>query len=149
MCGRRLSAEDNVVFLACISIGEFATGAYNDPKTRSLIMDMRLNGASDTTCLHALASLAEEDWMREAIWAEFNQLPRTTITQVLDTWTMAAKAGKTWEVSSEEPERIMEFARTKKVRLVTETDDAGIRLVLSHVATRHAQWYRVDAPALA
>ena len=109
-----------MVFVACISIGEFATGAYNDPKTRALLMDMRLGGASDATCLHTLASLAEEGWMREAIWAEFNELPRTTLSQVLDTWAMAAKAGKTWEVSSEQPERTMEFARTKKVRLVAE-----------------------------
>ena len=138
-----------MVWVACISIGEFATGAYNDPKTRALIMDTRLNGASDATCLHALASLAEEGWMREASWAEFNQLPRTTISQVLDTWTMAAKAGKTWAVSSEKPEQTMEFARTKKVRLVTEADDDGIRLVLSHVATRHAEWYRPEAAAFA
>ena len=136
-----------MVFVACISIGEFATGAYNDPKTRALLMDMRLGGASDASVWRHVASLAEEGWMREAIWAEFNELPRTTLSQVLDTWAMAVKAGKTWEVSSEQPERTMEFARTQKVRLVAETDDDGIRLILSHVATRHAEWYRVEAPA--
>ena len=52
-------------------------------------------------------------------------------------------------MTSEQPEQTMEFARSNKVRLVTEADDEGITLTLSHVATRHAQWYRVEGAATA
>ena len=133
---------------SCYAIGEFATGIYSQPETRAVIRDLRKQGASDATCLHTLASLAPEEWMAEAMWEEFKELPQTTVATMFDTWCQAAEAGKGWELRAEYPQSTMDFARNKQVRLVVDMSEDGVVLSISHVATRHAEWYRTAEAAI-
>ena len=72
---------------------------------------------------------------------EFKELPRITAVMILQAWELADRAGKRFEIVSTRPAQPLDFARQKRVRIVVDSEDDGVRVGLSHVPGRHAQWY--------
>ena len=57
---------------------------------------------------------------------------------------VAAGAAKNFELHSLRPSTPLEFARHKRVRITIDSEEDVVRVALSHVPGRHAEWY---APA--
>jgi len=76
---------------------------------------------------------------------ELAELPAATAEVIVRTWAMAAAAGKRFEMQSVRPERPVEYARERRVRVAIDMDEDGVIVSLSHVPGRHASWYRPAA----
>lgn len=88
---------------------------------------------------------------------EFVELPRSTTRTVLQAWCDAVDEGRPFRLLSERPDRPVAFARRRLVRVVTDIDEEGVTVRLSHIPGRHPRsvasvrkvvaWR--DAPAVA
>lgn len=72
---------------------------------------------------------------------EFRELPAATASLILNAWHLADRCGKPFEVVSARPIDVLGFARHKRVRIVVDSDEDGVRVSISHVPGRHAAWY--------
>jgi hypothetical protein len=68
---------------------------------------------------------------------ELAELPPVAIKAMLDAWREASDAGLEFEARSVVPDRPVEFARKRRVRVVVDREDDAIRVALSHIPTRH------------
>lgn len=93
------------------------------------------------TYIETFAGLCDSE-MGDVVRDEFEALPANVVPVILQAWAMADEAGKEFAIHSIRPEVPLEFARRNKVRLGIETDDDGVLVFISHVPTRHAEWYR-------
>jgi hypothetical protein len=78
---------------------------------------------------------------------ELEALPGATVLAIIEAWRLADLGCKPFELSSARPERPLEAARKRRVRLVVDVDEDGVRAEISHVVTRHPTW-QVSASAV-
>ena len=68
---------------------------------------------------------------------EFAELPQLAISTMLHAWLEAETRGVAFEAHSLPPERPLEFARNRRVRITVDEEDSAIQVRLSHIPTRH------------
>lgn len=118
---------------------------YENESARKTMRELRAGNAEPAEYVEALASFAHPD-VAPTIRREFLELPSLTISVIMEAWHLADSNGKPFEVVSVRPERAIEFARTRRVRVAVEAEADVARVLISHIPTRHAAWY---APASA
>lgn len=118
---------------------------YEDETARQAMRELRLRNAEPAEYVEALASFASPE-VAPTIRREFLELPALTISVIMEAWHLADSNNKPFEVVSVRPEKAIEFARTRRVRVAVEADADAARVLISHIPTRHAAWY---APASA
>ena len=129
---------------ACIESGWYLSKAFEDPRVQERVRALRAANAEAEEIVETLASFAPEG-VAENLRLEFRELPSITLTCIIDAWAMADRAGRRFSVESVRPEKPLAFARNRRVRVAIEADEDAVRVVLSHVASRHASWYQVGA----
>jgi hypothetical protein len=72
-------------------------------------------------------------------------MPDPMFQTIMTSWLAADGSGKSFELRSERPEKPLEFAHKGRVRLTVDYEEDRAVVSVSHVAGRHAQWYK---PAL-
>ncbi|MGH2632289.1 MAG: hypothetical protein ACRDG3_02660 [Tepidiformaceae bacterium] len=125
---------------ACEPITLALTNLLARPEVTTTLCAMVDAHASIEEQIDALVAFAEPGVAADAM-AEFRELPRLTATMILQSWALAAGAGKRFEMVSRRPSEPLEFARHKRVRLTVDSEEDVIRVALSHVPGRHAAWY--------
>ena len=118
---------------------------YENETAREAMRELRLRNAEPAEYVETLASFASPE-VAPTIRREFLELPALTITVIMEAWHLADANAKPFEVVSMKPERAIEFARTRRVRVAVEAEADVARVLISHIPTRHATWY---APASA
>ena len=88
---------------------------------------------------------------------EFAELPRSTTRTVLQAWCDAVDDGLPFRLLNERPDQPVAFARRRLVRVVTDIDEEGVTVRLSHIPGRHprtspsvrkvAAWHDIRAVA--
>ena len=126
--------------VACIESGWYMTKAFEDAEIQEAVRKLRAENASPEAFVEMFASDAPAE-VADNLRAEFRELPEITLVCMIESWAMAARAGKRFSVESLRPEKPLVFARHRRVRVTVEADDDQVRVILSHVASRHAQWY--------
>jgi len=113
------------------------------PDVASTLRRLVEGHASIEDQIDALVAFADPSVAAGAL-AEFRELPRLTATMILQSWALADGAGKRFELMSRKPSEPLDFARQKRVRITVDSEESAVRVALSHVPGRHAEWY---APA--
>jgi len=85
----------------------------------------------------------------ETLRQEFSELPHWLGRTITQHWAMAHAAGKRFELESVRPKDVLGAARDRRVELSVAVDDNAVVVHLSHVATRHADWYATAPLAVA
>jgi len=128
---------------ACEPMTAALTSLLSRPEVQVALRPVIESNASLSEQFAVLVRFAEPGIARSAL-AEFQELPELTATAILQSWNTAARAGKHFEVHSVRPSTPLEFARHKRVRITIDSEEDAVRVGLSHVPGRHAEWY---APA--
>jgi hypothetical protein len=76
---------------------------------------------------------------------EFETLPRPASLAILRAWCDAVDMNVPFKLVSEGPDRPLSFARRRLVRVVTDVEQSGITVRLSHVPGHHPVWDAVEA----
>jgi hypothetical protein len=118
---------------------------YENETAREAMRELRARNAEPSEYVEALAAFASPE-VAPTIRREFLELPALTISVIMEAWHLADSHDKPFEVHSVRPERAIEFARTRRVRVAVEAEADVARVEISHIPTRHAEWY---APASA
>ena len=79
---------------------------------------------------------------QERVRMDMGELPAASIHGILAAWRMAADGGMPFVFESVRPERPLDLARRRSVRLTVDVDDEGVRAGLSHIPSRHPGWAR-------
>ncbi len=81
---------------------------------------------------------------------EYQVMPTLLPYLLVESWRLANESGKTWEFTSLQPDRPIEFARNRKVRFVVDVDENGVSFGVAHVHGYKADWYQPEGqPAAA
>jgi hypothetical protein len=122
----------------------FSVEQASNPRMREQLRELL---SVDPPDLDAVADLAVEFEPRlgALIREEFAELPRTTMMTILRAWRDAVDDGLPFQLVSERPDAPISFARRRLVRVVTEVDQLGITVRLSHIPTRHPVVQRMSA----
>ena len=64
---------------------------------------------------------------------------------ILRAWRDAVESGTSFALVSERPSSPLAFARRRLVRVITDVDESGITVRLSHVPGRHPETCRATA----
>ena len=81
---------------------------------------------------------------------EYEVMPTLLPYLLVESWRLANESGKTWEFTSLQPDRPIEFARNRKVRFVVDVDENGVSFGVAHVHGYKADWYQPEGqPAAA
>ena len=80
--------------------------------------------------------------MADVVRAEFDELPPSFISTWLIAWRLADDAGQKFEMISEPAPRPLEHAKAGRVSYRIEHDVDGVRMFVSHVHGRHAEWFK-------
>lgn len=133
--------------LACYALTAHATSELNTDAGRTLIRDLLAAGASREALIEAFAGQAPAD-VAELIRYEFSQMPDPMFETIMASWLAADGSGKAFELRSVRPEKPLEYAHKGRVRLTVDYEEDRAVVSVSHVAGRHAEWYK-PAAALA
>ncbi len=68
---------------------------------------------------------------------ELGELPPVAIRTMLEAWREADDAGISFEAHSVRPDRLIEFAKARRVRVTVDRDANGVSVGLAHVPGRH------------
>jgi hypothetical protein len=68
---------------------------------------------------------------------EFEELPQFAVSTLLHAWLEATTRNLPFAAHSVRPDRPVEFARERRVRVSVDESDRGIDVRLSHIPTRH------------
>ena len=86
----------------------------------------------------------------ETMQGEYQVMPTLLPYLLVESWRLANESGKTWEFTSLQPDRPIEFARNRKVRFVVDVDENGVSFGVAHVHGYKADWYQPEGqPAAA
>ena len=72
---------------------------------------------------------------------ELEALPSATVLSIIDAWRLAAAGGKPFNLYSARPDRPLEAARDRRVRVVIDIDEGGVHAEISHIPSRHPTWH--------
>lgn len=101
----------------------------------SLVQELK----RDEPDLLAIASLVgtREPRLGAMVRDEFEDLPRASSLAILRAWRDAVETKVPFRLVSERPESPIAFAKRRLVRVVTDVDQSGITVRLSHVPGHH------------
>ena len=68
---------------------------------------------------------------------EFRELPQLALSSMLHAWLEADSRGLAFEAHSAPPEKPLEFAHARRVRVTVDEEQEAIHVSLSHIPTRH------------
>jgi hypothetical protein len=139
-----LPEVDEMSWVGCEETTFTLTKSFSDPDVCTRIRELRAAGASAADYEAALLAPMPPEVAEQAI-AELREMPSLTLMALVDAWSMADSAGKAFRVVSERPNRPLEYARKQQVTLAFHSDRDGVTVGVSHVAGRHADWYRKAA----
>ena len=117
------------------------TDIFNSPDVQIELRRLRSQHAGPRQYLDLITSHADPD-AAAGIRAEFDELPASTMMAFVEGWALADASGMPFEIASERPARPIEFAKARRVTVAIEAEEHLVRVVVSHVASRHAAWYR-------
>lgn len=130
-----------MTWIGCEETMGWLSRAFAEPEIQGRLRELREQRSEAGDYIAALAEVAEEG-QRATLIEEFRQLPAFTVTAIIEAWAMADSASRPFTLASVKPERPLEAARKKQVTLSFASDEKGVTVGLSHVATRHAEWYQ-------
>ncbi len=122
----------------------FLTGFFADQEAVKSLRRLQSIGATRDEYIELMARHADPS-IATVIREEFAVLPKVALSTLIDAWAMADAAGKPFEVLSLPPEEPVRFARNRLVRITIDVGEEAVRVALSHVPTRHAEWYAAAA----
>jgi hypothetical protein len=125
---------------SCRPVTDFLTKYMSDPDTRKSLRALRASKAGRDQYVALFAAGAPPD-IAAVMREEFAALPPLAVTTLVEAWALADAAGKTFTVASVEPDKATEFARARRVRITIDAEESGVRVSLSHIPTKHANWY--------
>jgi hypothetical protein len=131
----------------CYTLTAHTTSELNSGSGRTLIRDLLAQGASREALIEAFAGQAPAE-IAELIRYEFSQMPDPMFETIMASWLAADGSGKAFELRSVQPEKPLEYAHKGRVRLTVDYEEDRAVVSVSHVAGRHADWYK-PAEALA
>jgi hypothetical protein len=126
---------------ACYALTQHTTEELNSDEGRDWIRRLLREGASREVIIEAFASQSEPG-LAELVRTEFREMPDPMFQTIMASWLAADGSGKSFEIRSERPERPLEFAHRSRVRLTVDYEEDRAVVSVSHVAGRHAQWYK-------
>jgi hypothetical protein len=92
-----------------------------------------------------------DDRVAAIVRGELEALPSATVFSIIEAWRLADQGRKPFELVSARPASAMDAARNRRVRLVVDVAEEGVRAEISHVASRHPTWQlnagQVEVPA--
>lgn len=117
-------------------LGWFSQRQENDPVFRERMMQAI---ADEDTALEAVATAVRLTDPAFAATAEMEirELPEIAVRTMLSAWRDAVEGGLDFRARSVPPERPMEFARKRRVRVTVDRDEGRVDVALSHIPTRH------------
>ena len=136
--------DSKLANVACEEVGWWFTTAFDEPEIKERMRELVREGAPMTAVVAELIDMAPVS-VAPRIAMEFEELPTITLSTIVAAWAMADAAGKPFEVKSVRPEAPRDFARKRMVRVAIEAEEDMVRVVVSHVASRHAAWYGASA----
>ncbi len=71
---------------------------------------------------------------------ELGALPAAAVEGILAAWQTAHAGNKPFVFASVAPERPIDLARRRRVRVVIDVDEEGVHAALSHIPSRHPSW---------
>jgi hypothetical protein len=130
---------------SCFALTSHTTAELGSDETRTWIRHLISEGASREALIEAFAGQADPA-IAELVRYEFSEMPDPMFQTIMASWLAADGSGKSFELRSERPEKPLEFAHKGRVRLTVDYEEDRAVVSVSHVAGRHAQWYK---PAVA
>ncbi len=130
----------------CLAITERATDVLGSEEGRSLALELLERGAAPSAFVDALASQCDPD-TASLLREEMAELPSNLVETIVNSWVLAAAAGKSFQLRSVPPREPLDFARNRRVRLAVDVEDDGVIVSLSHIPGRHAAWAQPVAVA--
>jgi hypothetical protein len=132
--------ELDMTWVACIDTVWWLTNAVKDSTVKAKLRDLHAAHASADEYIEAIVSIMEPEVAAVAT-RELRELPALTTRTFVEAWAMADAAGKDFAVFSERPEKPIAFARDRRVSLLLDMDNDGVKVTISHISKRHADWY--------
>jgi hypothetical protein len=80
---------------------------------------------------------ATEPKMAAVAEMELGELPPIAIRTMLEAWREADDAGLHFEAHSVKPDRPIEFAKSRRVRVTVDREAEGVYVGLAHIPGRH------------
>jgi hypothetical protein len=124
----------------------FSEKQAQDPLFRARLLEaMAANDGFD-----AVAVLISETEAAAAdiVTTEIEQLPAAAVRTMLTAWREASEQNLKFRARSVLPDRPLEFARNRRVRVVVDRNQDSMEVQLSHIPTRHPiVGDRSDVPA--
>lgn len=125
---------------AALHLTEF----FADAEVKKTLRTLRAIGATREDYIELMSRHADPT-VAAVIREEFAVLPKIALSTLLDAWDLADAAGKPFEVVSLAPDEPIRFARHRQVRITIDVAEDAVRTGLSHIPTRHAEWYAAAA----
>jgi hypothetical protein len=125
---------------SCRDTVSWVTEVFGTPDVARRLRELRSAHATAPEFVEAIASLSHPA-IAGTIREEFGQLPAATVMTVIEAWAMADAGNKPFEMVSVRPEEPVAFARSRRVRVTVDAEEDAVRVFLSHIPTRHADWY--------
>ena len=134
--------------IECREITGVVTQVLNSPAGAAEFRELMERGASSEEIVRAFMTHCGPA-EAELMWKEFSELPRSFVGTFMDAWYLGLGSGQRFELASEPPAKPVEYARNQRVSWRVEHDVNGIRMYVSHVHGRHADWYKPAAASVA
>jgi hypothetical protein len=114
----------------------FCKKQASDPEFRERLREAM---ASPVDPLRAFVRLVKDTdaTMAPIAEQEIGDLPDLAVSTMLKAWLEAVSRGKAFEAHSEPPQRVIEFARRRMVRITVDEDQDSIQVRLAHVPNHH------------
>ena len=126
--------------MGCLPTTTSVTELLTTPEVQAKWRELRHENAPAIQFVQALCEFAPPD-IAATMLEEFQVLPSLVVTTVADAWALADAAGKPFQFASVLPTEPLAFARHRRVRVIVDTEEDSVTVFLSHVPTRHADWY--------
>jgi hypothetical protein len=117
----------------------WVTWALRQDDTRGRVAAAMESHAPVASVIDELVSGMEER-VAGTVRMELAALPSATVFSIIEAWRLADQGSKPFELVSVRPVSAMDAARSRRVRLVVDVAEEGVRAEISHVASRHPTW---------
>ena len=123
----------------CDETAWWLTHALEDTAVSTRVRKEMDAGAHAPSLVRAIA-LDLPAHVKERVERELGELPAAAVLGILAAWQTADSAQKPFVFESVRPERPVDLARRRSVRLTIDVDEDGVHAGLSHIPTRHPTW---------
>ncbi|MDA0364792.1 MAG: hypothetical protein O3B31_02170 [Chloroflexi bacterium] len=125
----------------CYTLTQRTTEEFNSDHGREWIRRLLHDGASREELIEAFATQSAPE-LADLVRLEFSEMPDPMFQTIMASWLAADGSGRAFELRSERPEKPLEFAHRRRVRLTVDYEEDRAIVSVSHVAGHHAQWYK-------